>query len=380
MNKIFFFYPHCYLKSTDDEILVFDTFNRKYVYAKNYILTEDEKETFQKGFLYTYNAHNTFINQCIIKNLGYYTDYELVSPFLYNRKLNIVTSLSKEKQALGYNHYSYTNLLLKEVTVLLNNHKENILTDDCVQLEYPEYNNEYIDIEFILSQLSSFSHIENIILSGEIDNSSLCLVLNYARELNIHVTHRILYNTIEDINSIQLLEEYDNLSIELLVNSYTDVNQINSLKGDNIYIKAIIRYVADIEKFRDLNNITYLPVLSTSHNNIEILNQMILSEREILQSSKSLNDCLISDYINSYSYGHIIIDYDAKVYSMGRCIASLHEKDLPSIINTWVNENTCTWYYSRKKKNTCKNCALQGLCPPISIYEELGLYKCPCKI
>ena len=379
MNKIFFFYPHCYLKSTNREILVYDTINRKYVYTKKNPLSPSEKVFFQKGFVYVSETPSDFVNQCIMNGLGYYVDFESISPFMYNRDLEFVTSLSKEKKALGYNLHSYTNLLLKEVTVLLNNHKRNYHRDICLQMGFPQYNDAIIDLDYIFRQLSSFPHIESIILSGELDKSLLS-ALEYAKERDIHITHRILLDSTNDVESLHCMEEYENFSIELLVDSSMDVEQIKSLVRDKIYVKAIIQSIHEIEKFQNINNVIYLPVLSPSHNNMDILNQMILSEDEILQSPKSLKDCLMSDYTNPLSYGNLVIDYDGSVSCLGEIIASIYDTDLSSIVNAWVSKNNNMWYYTRQKKKSCKDCALQALCPPISIYEKLGYYECPCKI
>ena len=126
MNTVFYFYPHCYLKSTDKEILVYNTLNKKNVYLKNYPLLQCEKETFQRGFIKVSEKHDDFLNQCMALDLGYYLEFEKVVPFMYKRKMEFVTSLDKERNALGYNLQSYTNSLLREVTFLLNNGKKDI--------------------------------------------------------------------------------------------------------------------------------------------------------------------------------------------------------------------------------------------------------------
>lgn len=380
MNKIFTFYPHCYLRCTDNEILVYDTLNQKHIYVKGFLLSDIEKENLKKGFLKNTDTYKDFINKCIAKNLGYFIDYDKKIPFMYDRVLNIVTSLSKEKKALGYNLHSYTNLLLKEVTILLRNSRANLLNEEWLQIGYPLYNQDTIDLEYILNQLSSFPSIENIILSGEINESLLSYILAYAKERNIHITHRIFFDCIENINSYQFIDKYENLSIELLVENSTVIEQLGSLIKDKFYIKAIIRSIDEIAKFSHFDNIIYLPVLSGLRDNTELLTQMILTEEDILQSSKSLKDCIISDYINTNTYGNVVIDYKGSVYCFGKKIASIRETDLPSIINSWIDSNSCAWYYTRKMKDTCMNCALQNLCPPISIYEDMGFYKCPCRL
>lgn len=380
MNTIFFFYPHCYLKSTDNEILVYDTLNKRHVYLKNYPLLQCEKDSFQRGFIKVSKNHDDFLNQCLANDLGYYFDSEKVVPFMYNRNLDFVTSLDKERKALGYNLQSYTNSLLREVTIFLNNSKKELSEEMCLQMEYPRYNNACIDMDFLLKQLSSFQCIETIILSGELKTSLLYNVLEYAKNHNIYVIHRIVYNSDIITTVLKLMNKYSNLSIEIFVDSLCEMAQIKYIIKDQICVKAIIKSVNDVEKFNGLENIIYLPVLSSKRNNTDILLQMMLSVDEILHSTKTIKECLLSDYINPDIYGHLTIDYDGSVSCHGKVIASIDESDLTSVVNHWIGDDDCMWYETRRKKDTCKDCALQSLCPPISIYEKIGIYKCPCKM
>ena len=380
MNTVFYFYPHCYLKSTDKEILVYNTLNKKNVYLKNYPLLQCEKESFQRGFIKVSEKHDVFLNQCLALDLGYYLDIEKVVPFMYNRNIEFVTSLDKERNALGYNLQSYTNSLLREVTILLNNSKKGLTEELCLQMEYPRFNNVIVDVELLLKQLSPFRYLETIVLSGEIETSLLCKTLEYANNNNIHVVHRISYDAFVKTKTLELMDIYRNLSIELLVDSICDITKIKSIIKDEIFVKAIIKAANDVEKFDGLENVLFLPVLSTKQINTDILQQMIMSEEEILHSTKTIKECLLSDFINPIVYSHLTIDFDGSVSCLGHRIANIYESDLASVVNHWIGDKDCIWYETRKKKDICKDCALQSLCPPISIYEKIGIYKCPCKM
>lgn len=96
--------------------------------------------------------------------------------------------------------------------------------------------------------------------------------------------------------------------------------------------------------------------------------------------NQNLKDCYLKDYINTSCFGHITINYDGMVYCVNQEIGSLKNQDLVCVINNWVSSRDCFWYFTRNKKLECKDCALQVLCPSISIYEQLKIYKCPCMI
>lgn len=380
MKELFCFFPHCHLKSTENEVLVYDTLTRKHVYLKESPLSKVDKESFHQGFLRVSKSLDGLINQCFDSELGYFVDFDGVPPFFYGRNLEFVTSLNKERKALGYNLQSYTNLLLREMSVHLNNSIDSYSDEMYLQMEYPKFNSKIIKLDYILQQLSLFQYLENIILAGEVEISSLWDALLYAKEFNIGVIHRVMFDAFNRDLELELLDKFGNFFIELLVDNSVDITRVNSLLKERICVKAIIKTMHDVEVFGGIRNVIFLPVLSYKHDNTDILTQMIISEDEILHSSKSINDCRISDYVNPSIFGRLTIDDDGDVSVLGKRIASAFDSDLSSIINRWVGQNNCMWYKTRGKKSTCKGCALQCLCPPISIYEELGLYNRPCTI
>jgi pseudo-rSAM protein len=321
-----------------------------------------------------------FVNQCFSCELGYFVEYDRVPPFFHERNLEFVTSLNKERNALGHNLQSYTNLLLREVTVLLNNGKDDYSDEMYLQMEYPKNNRDEIKLDNILQQLSLFQNLENITLAGEIEMSLLWNALLFLKEYNISVIHRVMFSAFNYELELELLAMFGNYSIELLVDNSVDTARINSLIRDRICVKAIINSIDDVEVLGGIKDVIYMPVLSNSLDNTVILTQMIMPEDDILNSSKSIKDCRISDYVNTSVFGHLTINYNGEVSVLGKRIASCFDSDLSSIINRWVGQNNCMWYKTRGKKSLCKECALQCLCPPISIYEELGLFKNACTI
>lgn len=380
MNKLFCFYPHCHLKSTEKEVLVYDTLTQKHVYLKESPLSKVDKESFQLGFVRVSKSLDGFVNQCFASKLGYFVDFDRVSPFFHVRDLEFVTSLNKERRALGHNLQSYTNLLLREVAILLNNGKDDYSDEMCLQMEYPKYNRDIIKLDYILQQLSSFQHLENVILAGEIKIFEIENALRYTNEYNVSVVHRVMFDSFNYELELDLLDRFDNFSIELLLDNSIDLARVKQLLKEHIIVKAIVKKISDVDYFSGIENVIFLPVLSHNHDNIDILTQMILSKDEILQSSKSIKDCRISDYVNPSIFGHLTIDNDGYVSVSGKRISSIFDSDLPSIVNSWIGQDNCIWYKTRKNKYSCKQCALQCLCPPISIYEEIGLYTSPCTI
>ena len=155
---------------------------------------------------------------------------------------------------------------------------------------------------------------------------------------------------------------------------------IIKLREERLIIKYIVINNSDLDKLTGAKeNIVLCPIF-LDEKNITLQPQMVITKDEVLKVNQNLKDCYLKDYINTSYFGHITINYDGMVYCVNQQIESLQNRDLACIINNWVGSQDCYWYFTRNKKLECKDCALRVLCPSISIYEQLKIYKCPCMI
>ena len=167
--------------------------------------------------------------------------------------------------------------------------------------------------------------------------------------------------------------------VELLIDSNAPLDII-SQREERLILKYIVTNDSDLDKITGTKENVVLCPIFLDEKNITLQPQMILTKEEILKMNQNLKDCYLKDYINTSCFGHITINYDGMVYCVNQQIGSLKNHDLACIINNWVGSRDCLWYFTRNKNLECKNCALQVLCPSISIYEQLKTYKCPCMI
>lgn len=142
MNRLYIFFPHCYIKATSTELLIYDTITFKGVYLKDVVLANHNIDRLNRFGYIEENCDTKFLLQKIATNhFGYYIQYDGFMPYIPERKLRIATSLQKEKKALGYNLTSYTNMMLTSLTLLLNNTIFTYLNAfSYQQLEYPDTN------------------------------------------------------------------------------------------------------------------------------------------------------------------------------------------------------------------------------------------------
>lgn len=380
MNRLYIFYPHCYIKATSNELLIYDTIECRSVYMKNVVLPSHSIVKLDRFGYIEENSYTMLVLQEIENNnFGYYIQYDELMPYIPERKLRITTSLHKEKEALGYNLTSYTNMMLRSLTILLNNTIDSYLnTFSYKQLEYPDINYIEIDLEKIFVQLSSFC-LEKIILSGELPYGKLEKFLEFANNRNIQVIYRIHYLAYSCYYIQEILHKFDSLVIELLVDSLTPFHMLNFNEERLIY-KYIITSISDVDKISKIRKDVILYPVFLDTRTIILQSQMIMTKDEILQSHQTLKECYIKEYINPSCFGHLTINFDGEVYCLNEKIESLRNMDLPYIVNKWVGSQDCLWYYTRNKRCCCKDCAIQVLCPSVSIYELLNIYKCPCTV
>lgn len=382
MNRLYILFPHCYVKATPSELLIYDTTTFNSVYMKDIRLTANGMDRLNRFGYIEENSSTTLLLQKIeAENMGYYIEYDKVMPYVAERKLRITTSLQKEKRALGHNLTSYTNMMVTSVTLLLNNTMSaaaNINDTSCKQLEYPDSNSTEIDMEGISAQLGSLC-LEKVTLSGEMPWSQLDKFIQWADDRNIQVIYRIHYLAYPAIYIQKILQEHESLMAELIIDSGTPADYLGYV-SDRLFYKYMIESAADISKAQMAGGNVVLTPIFTDTKAVTLQPQMVLTKDEVLQLRQTLKDCYMKDYVSTSCFGHLTINHNGDVYCLNMRIGSLRDNDLPHIINSWVGSADCDWYITRKDKDCCKGCALQTLCPPISLYEQLGIYQCPCHI
>ena len=380
MNRLYIFYPHVYTKATPNELLIYDTLSFKREYVRGVVISSNTITGINKfGYIDDSEENKCIIDKICNNSFGYFIFPQNVMPYMPERKLRITTSLRKEAKALGHNLSSYTNMMLKSVSLLLNNTVSTYLTSFAyLQLEYPNFNWTKIDVHAILLQLKSFC-LEHIVLSGELSPKDLDDTSLFAQRNDIRIIWRIHYLACSTQYIQGIFAKYKSIMIELLVDSNTPPDMLN-LAGDRLILKYMVIKRSDLDAIVKMENRIALCPIFLKFGQVTIQPEMIMTKEEILQSNQSLNECYIKGYINSNCFGHLTINHDGVVFCLNQQLESIHKKDLACIVNDWVTSENCLWYFARYKKDICKDCALQVLCPSITIYEELNIYKCPCKV
>lgn len=251
----------------------------------------------QFGYLDDCDDNKSILQKIANNGVGYFIQPNTSMPYFPKRGLQIMTSLNKENKALGHNLASYTNMMLKSITFLLNNTLSiNLNSFAYNQLEYPNVNHTEIDIDTILLQLISFD-LERIVLSGEISCDKLERILNLAQTRNLLVIFRVHYLAYPIQHIQDMLRKYRTIMVELLIDSATPLDIIN-LREERLILKYIVKDSFDLDKLTGAKeNIVLCPIF-LDEKNITLQSQMVITKDEVLKINQNLKDCYLKDYIN----------------------------------------------------------------------------------
>ena len=73
MNRLYIFFPHCYIKATSTELLIYDTITFKGVYLKDVVLANHNIDRLNRFGYIEENCDTKFLLQKIATNhFGYY--------------------------------------------------------------------------------------------------------------------------------------------------------------------------------------------------------------------------------------------------------------------------------------------------------------------
>ena len=382
--KYFCVFPHCYVNANADSVLVINPHTKQYVYSVSLTIVEsftNNKNSYSYCIL---DEQDQFYIDALSKHLGYIIE-SIFPPYYPNPKISFVSSMGKEKRALGYNTGWNIPSFIKSVSFHFNNRNlrlpQNILFS---QLEYPKQDeisyktNKQLWNE-IFTVLSN-SPIEIITLCGDIDE----LLLDTLDKIEQIYCNRVVIRTAicEYEKAKNILCKYSNLKIELVVNNITVLNKLletNNVPYNDITFTIPLLSLDDFKSLDTVNlQVTYVPLVYDIKLQSELIEQILLNLDDILNSSTSIEGILIKGIINSNFWGSVIIKRDGLLYVADEFIGNTIHESIYSLLNKWLQKSQNSGMMTRNKYSSCKKCLFVQLCPNISIYEKQGILKRAC--
>lgn len=382
--KYFCVFPHCYVKTNGGSVLIINPQTKQYVYSMSSIIVESFVKNKGSYSYCIFDEKNKFYVDAISKELGYIIVSEF-PPYNPNPKISFVSSMSKEKKALGYNTGWYVPSFIKFLSIHFNNINlclpQNNLFD---QLEYPkqDVNSYKMDKQLWreIFTVLSISPIEIITLCGDIDE----LLLDALYEIEQIYHKRVVIRTaIREYEKVKkLLCKYSNLKIELIVSNITVLDRLLETSDATFKDITFIMPLLSLDDFKSLDTLSlqiqYVPLVYDIKSQSDLIEQMQLNFNDILSSSSSIEDSLIKGIINSNFWGSIIIKRNGLLYVADEFIGDITHGSIYLLLNKWLQKSQNSWMMTRDKYPSCQECLFATICPNISIYEKQGLIKRVC--
>lgn len=161
--------------------------------------------------------------------------------------------------------------------------------------------------------------------------------------------------------------------IVLCFDQMADLKQLNSLVDSCNYLDIEVKGCCFAKNQNDLvfwESIKFdfetiiIPFLD---NNDFIINNVCLSENDIMSQKLSEENILTNMTVNSNFFGELILMPDGQFYT------DLNSKPLGKLGDDWRiildKLSNSSWFLTRDKLKPCSDCAFRYLCPPPSNYE-----------
>lgn len=380
MKTYFCVFPHCLVRTNDGKVLLLDPCSKSFIVSKkagvvasfsnadNYVfaIEEEEKEFYIKAEL---------------KQLGYIIEAETL-PFAAKPKLAFISSMEKEKKALGYSTGWHIPSLIKFVSVYLNNTKIHLPHESLyAQLEYPKFGFATdVQSQTVWDRINSViknSPVEIVYICGDVDDMMI-QALNRIKK-NDYCTLVVRTAISEYDKAIELLGNYSKLKLDFIVNDPCKIQYVLDISNQVLFTYPIIS-LADLDYVEEKSNshLRYLPLVYDTKKQSELIEQMLLSLIEILESITSIEECLIKGAINRNFWGHIIVTEEGNLCVGNDLIGDIYNKTIYALMADYLQKPQNLWLLTRDKKPSCSDCLLSLVCPCISIYEKQGFISGAC--
>lgn len=271
---------------------------------------------------------------------------------------------------------------LSVITIFLGGYNSN--NDKLyLQTEYPIPGREFFDfqmlavflkritstyvknIRFVISDLVNYPNISNI----------LSLIASFGHKASLFIKYDELSNP-----TVRTMIKNSNLFIVVLYHStcprniFTDFEIINHrflLDNENDY-----SIFAEFIKETGISNYNFVPVYNGNNQDF-IINNLFLTEEELLQSRLTKRHVFMHQAVNVFSFGHLFVLPSGKVYS------DLTKKAIGSINDTFhsliLAEQNANYSWRRTRRaNGCEGCLFVDICPSPTKLENIMGTHCIC--
>lgn len=383
MKKYLCIYPFCVVNEGLAGTFIFNPKN------KAHIIIRDKIQRTTDSYVFPIETENsiTTANKIVQMGLGYIIETSISKPFLRAPQLMFTSSIEKEAKSFGFNTGWHTNSCIKSMSILLNNNSIPIIADTltCAQACFPIYHHQTPKVyEKVISEMENIClncpNLEGFVLSGDIDESLICLLDFITTKYKGSVLVRTSVSCMKSVP--ELYNKYKDIHVDILMTTSDDRNKISSvIKSGNSGISFSV--LLDSAKYlgtwtKSDMSLSYIPIIVDKERQQDLIRMMLLTSDDILNTNSSVDECLRKQKLNTSLFGNVTLSCDGDVFLGEEKIGNIATESILNLITNALGKRTNAWTLTRKHNKDCKFCIFSILCPNLSIYEREGLIKRAC--
>jgi len=393
-NYLFYIEPYVHVSFKGDQILLYNTLNRKILEYRN---NPDIAKIIK-------HAHGNSMPYSLIVNKDEIEDVSLSTFIQETRELFMSDLLPIRKQSLPVNFYPLLNFQKRSKRIKDNMYST--LGDGIVDYLY--------EISLYINSISSQYHSK---FKDAFKQFLSPAIFRSKEELGVHDIQRLfdqisfsslmkvnIYYDLSCASKIEkIIEIMYSLSCEVVIHSYyKDILNSTVLLSDNILQNLYIDFPLDLKEFGNVlinnrnKNVKYTFIVENyqdfslveeitsnyrlsnfefkpyyNEDNFSFFKENIFIDVEdLLELGLNTQDIFTNSVLNKNEFGKITILNNANVYS------NLNKSKLGNIKKSTLKEillkeikSTRSWRRLRINARHCRDCIYNKMCPPLSSYE-----------
>ena len=386
MKSFFCLYPHCLVRRNQDTVIAYNTQNHRHVLSQEVIVVNAFGGNSNCIEITVDLQYCNFFLKCVECGIGYYIESNHF-PFISTPSIKYVTSIEKEKQALGYLSFTHSSQMLKEVTILTINSINkgfsqstyNIINDPA----YPGITTNACDY---IERIKGFCSLRTIIISGDYDYACTKAILRQVNNPSISLLIRTYADFYSEVTVNDIIITHQNVQFEFLFDKTLDKTKLEEIKcnkyyNERVFLNVLIEDISTLYDIATDETIDFIitPIFNNNVADENLKEELYLSKDDILNGHLSMKDILVNESVNTSCFGSVVVKSNGDVVCRDQTLGNIKSFDLIYLINRWAsNPINCNWFNTRQRRTKCSECIYNFLCPPISVYEDLGIIDNAC--
>ena len=361
-------YPHIYHRLVNDNLFLYNTISSNHFWFPKYA---QYLKCTAFGDTYEIINSNLKIAEIIDNEFGYIIDS--AKPSVTFCSINFSSSRDKIVESNTIIDGSNAMSCIESISLYIDTIESELKSPLLYRLlSFPHKNAINISQYYNIGIQAKYTNLKEIEIVSALTERAANFIRNISTEASIS-WRTLIFNLSQFITLRRLGEEFPNILFKAYIRPELK-SSVASHKSNNIYY---IFWSEDINDFYKNNEISILPIIYDNEKQKSLINESLLTERDILSTNKSLFDLHYDGFFNRTFMGHISVCED-EIFVANQLIGKItsFKKDF----NHWFYRPDNLWFYTRRKKSQCKDCPFVDLCPSISLAEVLGIISNPCCI